>query len=102
MKKWYETLFNNYGLQYDKENFVHGTLGECDFIENEIEFNKQSRILDIGCGTGRHSIELTKRGYKVTGVDLSDSQLERAKAKATEQNLRINFQKHDARNLPFS
>jgi len=102
MKKWYESLFDNYGLQYDKENFVHGTLGECDFIENEIEFNKQSRILDIGCGTGRHSIELTKRGYKVTGVDLSDSQLERAKAKATEQNLRINFQKHDARNLPFS
>ena len=102
MKKWYESLFDNYGLQYDEENFVHGTLGECDFIENEIEFNKQSRILDIGCGTGRHSIELTKRGYKVTGVDLSDSQLERAKAKATEQNLRIDFQKHDARNLPFS
>ena len=102
MKKWYESLFDNYGLQYDKENFVHGTLGECDFIENEIEFNKQSRILDIGCGTGRHSIELTKRGYKVTGVDLSDSQLERAKAKATEQNLRIDFHKHDARNLPFS
>jgi 2-polyprenyl-3-methyl-5-hydroxy-6-metoxy-1,4-benzoquinol methylase len=81
MKKWYESLFNNYGLQYDKEKFVQGTLGECDFIENEIEFNKQSRILDIGCGTGRHSIELTKRGYKVTGVDLSDSQLERAKAR---------------------
>jgi len=79
-----------------------GLWEKCDFIENEIEFNKQSRILDIGCGTGRHSIELTKRGYKVTGVDLSDSQLERAKAKATEQNLRIDFHKHDARNLPFS
>jgi 2-polyprenyl-3-methyl-5-hydroxy-6-metoxy-1,4-benzoquinol methylase len=101
MKKWYETLFNNYGLQYDKENFVHGTQGECDFIENEIKYNKQSRILDIGCGTGRHSIELTKRGYSVTGIDLSDSLLKRAKEKASELNLEIDFQKHDARDLPF-
>jgi 2-polyprenyl-3-methyl-5-hydroxy-6-metoxy-1,4-benzoquinol methylase len=101
MKKWYETLFENYGFQYDKEIFVQGTQGECDFIEKEIVFRKQSKILDIGCGTGRHSIELTKRGYNVTGVDLSDSQLERAKEKAAEQKLKISFQKHDARNLPF-
>ena len=58
-------------------------------------------ILDIGCGTGRHSIELTKRGYNVTGIDLSESQLNRAKEKAAEQKLQIEFQKHDARNLPF-
>jgi SAM-dependent methyltransferase len=102
MRKWYEILFENYGLQYDKESFVYGTLGECNFIEQEIGFNKQSKILDIGCGTGRHSIELTKRGYKVTGIDLSDSMLERAMKKASEQNLIIDFQKHDARKLPFS
>jgi 2-polyprenyl-3-methyl-5-hydroxy-6-metoxy-1,4-benzoquinol methylase len=102
MKKWYEVLFENYGLQYDNENFVVGTTGECDFIENEIGFDKQCRILDIACGTGRHSIELTKRGYKVTGIDLSDSLLNRAKEKASGQNLNIDFQKHDARNLPFS
>lgn len=102
MKKWYEQLFENYGLQYDNESFTQGTTGECDFIEKEIGFNKQSRILDIGCGTGRHSIELTKRGYKITGIDLSDSLLKRAKEKASEQKLMIEFQKHDARNLPFS
>ena len=101
MKQWYEELFENYGLKYDNEVFVTGTIGECDFIEKEIEYNKAVRILDIGCGTGRHTIELTKRGYNVVGVDLSESQLKRAKEKAAVQNLQIVFQKHDARNLPF-
>jgi SAM-dependent methyltransferase len=102
MKQWYEVLFENYGLKYDKESFTQGTMGECDFIENEIGKNKNARILDIGCGTGRHSIELAKRGYQLTGIDLSDSQLKRAKEKATALNLQIDFQKHDARNLPFN
>ncbi len=102
MKQWYEALFENYGLKYDKESFTEGTIGECDFIEKEISYNKNLKILDIGCGTGRHSIELTKRGYNVTGIDLSDSQLKRAKEKASQQNLKIEFQKHDARNLPFN
>lgn len=102
MKQWYESLFENYGLKYDNENFTQGTLGECDFIESEIAFEKRKRILDIGCGTGRHSIELTKRGYHITGIDLSDSLLKRAREKAAEQNLVIDFQKHDARQLPFN
>lgn len=55
----------------------------------------------MGCGTGRHSIELTKRGYSVTGIDLSDSMLAKAKEKAEKQNLKIDFLKQDARNLPF-
>jgi len=102
MKQWYETLFENYGLQYDNENFTRGTTGECDFIERELNYNKSSCILDIGCGTGRHSIELTKRNYKLTGIDISDSLLERAREKAKKLHLTINFQKHDARNLPFT
>jgi SAM-dependent methyltransferase len=102
MKQWYEELFENYALQYDKEIFTRGTSGECDFIEQEISFDKQARILDIGCGTGRHSIGLAERGYEnLMGIDLSDTQLERAKEKAKEKNLKINFHKHDARDLPF-
>lgn len=101
MKQWYEELFENYGIKYDKECFAQGTLGECNFIEKEIENNKSKKILDIGCGTGRHSIELAKRGYSVTGIDLSDSLLNRAKEKAFEQNLQIDFQKQDARKLSF-
>lgn len=101
MKQWYEKLFENYALKYDRESFVQGTLGECDFIEREINYDKTKHILDIGCGTGRHSIELSKRGYTVTGIDLSKSQLKRAKEKASEQHLSIDFEKHDARKLPF-
>ncbi len=102
MKKWYEVLFEDYGKKYDNESFAQGTFGECDFIEKEINFNKSLRILDIGCGTGRHTIELSKRGYNVVGVDLSDSLLQMAMKKAKESNLEIVFQKQDARNLPFN
>jgi len=102
MKQWYETLFENYGQKYDSESFTQGTIGECDFIEQEIGFNKSIKILDIGCGTGRHSIELSKRGYNITGIDLSDSQLTRAREKAEKQSLIIDFLKYDARDLPFS
>lgn len=101
MDQWYEALFRNYAKNYDKENFVFGTEGECDFIENEINFSKNIKILDIGCGTGRHAIELTRRGYHVTGVDLSESQLKRACEKALAEGLTIDFRKMDARNLEF-
>lgn len=102
MKKWYESLFENYANKYDKEVFAQGTIGECDFIEEEIGHNRSLKIIDIGCGTGRHAIELAKRGYSVTGVDLSESQLKRAREKAKESGVTIGFQKHDARKLPFA
>lgn len=101
MKQWYETLFENYGMKYDKECFTQGTIGECEFIENEIDYSKNIKILDIGCGTGRHSIELAKRGYSVTGVDLSNSMLKRAREKAIEQKVNVDFKKADARSLAF-
>jgi 2-polyprenyl-3-methyl-5-hydroxy-6-metoxy-1,4-benzoquinol methylase len=101
MKAWYEELFNNYAKKYDRENFTQGTIGECDFIEQEIGGDRSLKIIDIGCGTGRHSIELTRRGYRVTGVDLSDSQLARAVEKAASEGFHIDFQKQDARNLSF-
>jgi 2-polyprenyl-3-methyl-5-hydroxy-6-metoxy-1,4-benzoquinol methylase len=100
-KQWYESLFEDYGNTYDSENFTKGTPGECDFIECELDHNKSFRILDIGCGTGRHSIELTRRGYNVTGIDLSESMLWKAKEKAKADNLDVEFLRHDARNLPF-
>lgn len=101
-KQWYESLFENYGEKYDNECFAQGTMGECDFIEKEINHNKSLNIIDIGCGTGRHSIELAKRGYSMTGIDLSASLLEKAREKAEQVGLKIEFLQHDARNLPFN
>jgi len=96
MKQWYESLFVNYAQKYDKECFVQGTIGECDFIEQEIGHDKSLKIIDIGCGTGRHAVELVKRGYNITGIDLSESQLNSAREKAKKQDVKIDFQKLDA------
>jgi len=101
-KQWYELIFENYGEKYDNESFVRGTIGECNFIESEIGFDKALKILDVGCGTGRHSIELAKRGYNISGIDLSDSLLSRAREKALRAGVRIEFLNLDARNLPFN
>jgi 2-polyprenyl-3-methyl-5-hydroxy-6-metoxy-1,4-benzoquinol methylase len=102
MKQWYEQLFTNYAQTYDKETFIQGTVGEVDFIEKEIGYDKTKLILDIGCGTGRHSIELAKRGYIVTGIDLSENQLNRAKEKATSAGVKVEFHRADACHLKFN
>ena len=60
---WYQELFKNTAQEYEKLPFVKATAGEVDFIEEEIRFSKGSRVLDLACGTGRHSLELARRGY---------------------------------------
>ena len=97
MKPWYEELFSNYARAYDRECFTQGTLQEVDFIEAEIAADKHARILDIGCGTGRHAIELARRGYPVTGIDLSANQLARAREKALAAGVQPVFEQRDAR-----
>ena len=99
MKKWYEELFENYAEGYDREAFTQGTLGEVDFIEAEAGGDRRKKILDVGCGTGRHAVELAKRGYEVTGLDLSETQLRKARAKAAEAGVKVKFIQADARNF---
>lgn len=101
MKRWYQAFFENYGNTYEKEPYTKGTKGECDFIEKEVGFKKGIKILDIGCGTGRHAIELATRGYQVTGVDLSDSMLRKARQNAKKQEVQVIFERHDACALPY-
>ena len=79
--------------------FTQGTLGEVDFIEAEAGGDRRKKILDIGCGTGRHAVELAKRGYEVTGLDLSETQLRKARTKAAEAGVKVEFIRADARNF---
>jgi 2-polyprenyl-3-methyl-5-hydroxy-6-metoxy-1,4-benzoquinol methylase len=96
MAQWYETLFANYGETYDKEVFTQGTVGEVDFVERELGADCTKRILDIACGTGRHAIELARRGYRVTGFDLSEGQLRRARTKAEAAGVVVDLERRDA------
>lgn len=102
MKQWYEELFTNYANTYDTEVFTKGTLKEVDFIESEVNYDKTKRILDIGCGTGRHSIELIKRGYFVHGFDLSEDQLAKAREKAKALGFEFDCERKDARNFDYN
>lgn len=56
-----------------------------------------ARVLDLCCGVGRHSLELGRRGFQVTGVDRTASYLEEAQRRATEQGLEIEFVQADMR-----
>ncbi len=96
MAHWYETLFANFAKTYDKECFTQGTVGEVDFVERELGGDRSKRILDIACGTGRHAIELGKRGYHVVGFDLSEGQLRVAREKAAAAGVSVEFQQRDA------
>ena len=101
MKPWYEEVFTNYANTYDKQEFTKGTIQEVDFLESEIEFDRTKQILDVGCGTGRHAIELAKRGYQVTGIDLSEDQLKKAREKAGNEMVEVTFLQRDARDFSF-
>ncbi len=57
------------------------------------------RVLDIACGTGSHAIELERLGYDVTGSDISEDMLVRAREKAHEAGLKVRFEQQDMRTL---
>lgn len=69
-----------------------------DLIEKEIPKSRYPKILDLGCGRGRHSITLAERGYHVTGVDLSKQAITTAIQTARERKIsNLHFQVGDMR-----
>lgn len=71
------------------------TLAETNFIIEEGKLEKGSKVLDLMCGYGRHSLELAKRGFNVTAIDNLKDYVQELKEKAHENNLMINVIKSD-------
>lgn len=67
------------------------TAQEIDSITKLLNLKPPMRILDVGCGTGRHVIELAQRGYRVTGIDVATKYLSQARLEAERHNLDITF-----------
>ena len=69
---------------------------------NRFKAKNYEKILDLGCGTGRHSIFLARKGFLVYATDISQTGLTIAREKAKSLNLdNIHFQQHDMRNIPY-
>ena len=82
--------------QYDEEIFTQGTEQEVAFLIEQLKLPKGASILDVGCGTGRHSVALALHGFAVTGIDLSDDMLEKARGRATAAGTQATFLQGDA------
>ncbi len=78
-----------------------GTDQEIQFISNVLNLAPDAQILDLYCGYGRHAIELAKRGYQVTALDVNDDFLNIAKQKAAESGVAVNFCKADMRDMLY-
>jgi len=92
----WEQFFDEHAPQYMSNSFTQNTLAEADFIIRELNLPEGSRILDMGCGTGRHSVELAQRGYLMTGVDISSGMLAEAEKAAGEAGVIVEWIKSDA------
>jgi len=79
---WRE-FFDSFAPQYMNEVFTVDSVREAAFLAEVLDLPAGAAVLDIGCGTGRHAVELAKHGYRVTGLDISRGMLaEAAKAAA--------------------
>jgi len=76
--------------------FTRKTLAEVDFLVDHLCLKPGARVLDIGCGTGRHSVELARRGFAVTGVDISHGMLDQAARAAETAGVSVEWIEADA------
>jgi SAM-dependent methyltransferase len=98
---WYETFFSGVTLDlWQKAVSPDVTAAAVEFLERELQLQTGCRVLDIPCGSGRHSIELARRGYVVAGIDIAAENIERARAAAAVAGAKVDFRQGDMRNVP--
>ena len=93
--EWKE-FFDAHAPVYMENVFTKNTVAEVDFIIKELNLTGGSTVLDIGCGTGRHAVELARRGFRVTGLDLSAGMLAQARKAAETAEVDIELIQADA------
>ncbi len=89
-------FFDSHATSYDQNVFTQNTAAEVDFFLSLFPIAAGAKIIDVGCGTGRHSVELAKRGFKMTGIDLSPGMLAVAEGKAKAAGVEVNWVNDDA------
>jgi ubiquinone/menaquinone biosynthesis C-methylase UbiE len=100
MNEW-KAFFNSYAPKYDTEVFTQNTQAEIEFLVEELGIASGDSILDVGCGTGRHSIGLASRGFLVTGVDISEGMLKIAREKMQKAGEFVQFFCQNALDIDF-
>ncbi len=100
-KPWFEEVFDEDYLRTLPFMRADQTLREVEFISRALEAPAGGELLDIGCGYGRHAIELVQRGFNVTGLDLSLPLLIRAADEVQRRSLSVNFVHADMREMAF-
>lgn len=98
MEHWFEELAEHMGGAYLRYSFTKGTVKEVDELIWRTGLVPPARVLDVGCGPGRHANELGRRGYTVHGVDISAAFLDAARVEAPAG---VTFERLDARTMPF-
>ena len=91
----FESYANYYDLFYNEKDYQ----AEIEFILQMGGFRPPMSILDLGCGTGGHVLPLATRGFAMTGVDMSEKMVRRAKEKAKEAKVEADFSLGDIRKL---
>lgn len=86
------------GEAYLRYSFTKGTVQEVEHLVSVLGLRKGDRVLDVGCGPGRHAYELAKRGIRCHGIDISQTFIDIAQAQAP---VGATFERLDARNLSF-
>ena len=92
-KEWFDTDF--YHLLYERRD-TEEAKGFLDKLVSFLDLPDGARIIDIGCGRGRHSIYLNELGYDVTGIDLANRSILTAKESENEH---LHFHRHDNRQV---
>ena len=100
---YFTSIGDRLGGEYLKYSFTKGTAQEVQFLLDELRLPSGARVLDVGCGPGRHAIALAEAGLAVTGVDVSARFLELAREAGNERGLagRLSLFECDARQMPF-